>query len=114
MGCTQYRDLVVTLDPRSGVRRIRIAVPRRKNAIRLDTYRHLAEALREADDDPHTKITLLTGTVGDQVHFFIIPGKSLLTKSCIWSCTYLFICSRDVILAHQPKQEVDPRTTILL
>ena len=62
MRCTQYRDLVVTLDPRgSGVRRIRIAVPRRKNAIRLDTYRHLAEALREADDDPHTKITLLTG-----------------------------------------------------
>ena len=63
MHCTQYRDLVVTLDPRSGVRRIRIAVPRRKNAIRLDTYRHLAEALREADDDPDTKITLLTGTL---------------------------------------------------
>ena len=62
MRCTQYRDLVATLDPRgSGVRRIRIAVPRRKNAIRLDTYRHLAEALREADADPHTKITLLTG-----------------------------------------------------
>ena len=61
MRCTQYRDLVVTLDPRSGVRRIRIDVPRRKNAIRLDTYRHLAEALKEADEDPHTKITLLIG-----------------------------------------------------
>ena len=86
MRCTQYRDLVVTLDPRSGVRRIRIAVPRRKNAIRLDTYRHLAEALREADADPHTKITLLTG--GWIRPFLINPGQDLLTKS--------FTCSNDV------------------
>ena len=79
MGCTQYRDLVVTLDPRgSGVRRIRIAVPRRKNAIRLDTYRHLAEALKEADEDPHTKITLLTGTVGGSVYLFLsFLGRAL-------------------------------------
>ena len=60
--CTQYRDLVVSLDLRNGVRSIRINVPRRKNAIRLDTYRHLAEALRESDADSATRITLLTGT----------------------------------------------------
>ena len=60
--CTQYRDLVVTLDRRSGVRSIRLNVPRKKNAIRLDTYRHLAEALRESDEDKETRITLLTGT----------------------------------------------------
>ena len=39
--CTQYRDLVVSLDLRNGVRSIRINVPRRKNAIRLDTYREV-------------------------------------------------------------------------
>ena len=73
--CTQYRDLVVSLDLRSGVRSIRINVPRRKNAVRLDTYRHLAEALTESDADSATRITLLTGTkVRSKIHNVRLGG----------------------------------------
>ncbi len=59
--CSQYRDLVVTLDD-SGVRTIRLNAPARKNAIRVDTYRHLAQALEESDADDRTRVTVVTGT----------------------------------------------------
>jgi 1,4-dihydroxy-2-naphthoyl-CoA synthase len=56
---------------------IRLNVPKRKNAIRLDTYRHLAEAFKEADEDQRTKITVITGQEQSQT-IMSYPNNSMI------------------------------------
>lgn len=52
--------IVVTFE--SGIMRIRMSRPEKKNALTRTMYREIAEALARADDDPAVRVILLAGT----------------------------------------------------
>ena len=57
----QYPGFVVTQSPETGIRTIRVNVPKRKNAFKSQMFRDFIKILNEAEADQDTKIVVVTG-----------------------------------------------------